>query len=423
MPKPTKGPRLGGGPAHERLLLSNLANALFTHGRITTTETKAKRLRPVAERLITFAKRGDLHARRRVIAQLRDKSVVHTLFTEIAPQVEDRQGGYTRITKLGFRKGDNAPLASIELVLEPVSGKPAPVKRDAAPAAAARSRRPPRRPRSRRPRPPRSRLPSPRRPRPTLLPRSRPTPPRSRTTPSRSPHHTHEAPATQVAGASSCPRVSGGDRGTDGRRGSAPPRASRPCSQRSARTVTAAMARAERITGAGRRVWQWSRDSGTQPRLLLAAKAALAATIAWTLAKYAPGVAADYPYYAPLGAIVAMRTTVFAGLRAGLQTLVGITLGILIAGFTMLIGDPGVIAVALAVGLGVLVSGFRILGEGYSWVPMAALFVLLVGGANAEGYSFAYVVQMAIGVGIGLAVNLTVVPRCTSGTQNGASTR
>jgi len=137
MPKPTKGPRLGGGPAHERLLLSNLANALFTHGRITTTETKAKRLRPVAERLITFAKRGDLHARRRVIAQLRDKSVVHTLFTEIAPQVEDRQGGYTRITKLGFRKGDNAPLASIELVLEPVSGTPAPVKRTAAPAAAA----------------------------------------------------------------------------------------------------------------------------------------------------------------------------------------------------------------------------------------------------------------------------------------------
>jgi large subunit ribosomal protein L17 len=137
MPKPTKGPRLGGGPAHERLLLSNLANALFTHGRITTTETKAKRLRPVAERLITFAKRGDLHARRRVIAALRDKTVVHTLFTEIAPQVADRQGGYTRITKLGFRKGDNAPLASIELVLEPVSGTPAPVTRNTAPAAAA----------------------------------------------------------------------------------------------------------------------------------------------------------------------------------------------------------------------------------------------------------------------------------------------
>jgi large subunit ribosomal protein L17 len=129
MPKPTKGPRLGGGPAHERLLLSNLANALFTHGRITTTETKAKRLRPYAERLVTFAKRGDLHARRRVIGQLRDKTVVHTLFTEIAPQVADRQGGYTRITKLGFRKGDNAPLASIELVLEPVSGTPAPVSR------------------------------------------------------------------------------------------------------------------------------------------------------------------------------------------------------------------------------------------------------------------------------------------------------
>ncbi|WP_144411391.1 FUSC family protein [Curtobacterium sp. MR_MD2014] len=170
------------------------------------------------------------------------------------------------------------------------------------------------------------------------------------------------------------------------------------------------MARAERITGAGRRLWRWSRDSGTQPRLLLAGKAALAATIAWTLAKYAPGVAAEYPYYAPLGAIVAMRTTVFAGIRAGVQTLVGITLGILIAGFTMLIGDPGVIAVALVVGLGVLVSGFRILGEGYSWVPMAALFVLLIGGGNAEGYSFAYVVQMAIGIGIGLAVNFAVVP-------------
>lgn len=170
------------------------------------------------------------------------------------------------------------------------------------------------------------------------------------------------------------------------------------------------MARAERITGAGRRVWQWSRDSGTQPRLLLAAKAALAAVIAWTLAKYAPGVAAEYPYYAPLGAIVAMRTTVFAGIRAGVQTLVGITLGILIAGFTMLVGDPGVIAVALVVGLGVLVSGFRVLGEGYSWVPMAALFVLLVGGGNAENYSFAYVVQMGIGIAIGLAVNFAIVP-------------
>jgi len=123
MPTPTKGPRLGGGPAHERLMLRNLATSLFKHGAITTTETKAKRLRPVAERLVSFAKRGDLHARRRVLAQITDKSVVHELFTSIAPQVADREGGYTRITKLGFRKGDNAPLARIELVLEPVSPK------------------------------------------------------------------------------------------------------------------------------------------------------------------------------------------------------------------------------------------------------------------------------------------------------------
>ncbi|ANF31477.1 50S ribosomal protein L17 [Leifsonia xyli] len=123
MPKPTKGPRLGGGPAHERLLLANLAAALFTHKSIKTTETKAKRLRPVAERLITFAKRGDLHARRRVLSVIQDKTVVHELFTEIAPLVAEREGGYTRITKLGFRKGDNAPMAQIELVLEPVSPK------------------------------------------------------------------------------------------------------------------------------------------------------------------------------------------------------------------------------------------------------------------------------------------------------------
>src|SRR5690606_534850 len=123
MPKPTKGPRLGGGPAHERLLLANLAAALFTHTSIKTTETKAKRLRPFAERLITFAKRGDLHARRRVLSVIGDKSVVHTLFAEIAPQVADREGGYTRITKVGFRKGDNAPMAVIELVLEPVTPK------------------------------------------------------------------------------------------------------------------------------------------------------------------------------------------------------------------------------------------------------------------------------------------------------------
>lgn len=137
MPKPTKGPRLGGGPAHERLLLANLAAALFTHKSIKTTETKAKRLRPVAERLITFAKRGDLHARRRVLAVIGDKGVVHELFTEIAPLVAEREGGYTRITKLGFRKGDNAPMAQIELVLEPVSKKPSKSKAAAAASTAA----------------------------------------------------------------------------------------------------------------------------------------------------------------------------------------------------------------------------------------------------------------------------------------------
>lgn len=132
MPKPTKGPRLGGGPAHERLMLANLAAALFTHKSIKTTETKAKRLRPVAERLITFAKRGDLHARRRVLAVIGDKGVVHELFTEIAPLVEHREGGYTRITKLGFRKGDNASMVQIELVLEPVNAKPKSAKKTAA---------------------------------------------------------------------------------------------------------------------------------------------------------------------------------------------------------------------------------------------------------------------------------------------------
>ncbi|MEN9748382.1 MAG: hypothetical protein RLZZ603_1074, partial [Actinomycetota bacterium] len=118
-------PRLGGGPAHERLLLNNLAAQLFEHKRITTTETKAKRLRPVAERLVSFAKRGDLAARRRVLQQITNKGVVHELFTNIAPQVADRNGGYTRITKLGYRKGDNAPMAVIELVLDPVVAKPA----------------------------------------------------------------------------------------------------------------------------------------------------------------------------------------------------------------------------------------------------------------------------------------------------------
>ncbi len=135
MPQPTKGPRLGGGPAHERLLLANLATALFTHKRITTTETKAKRLRPLAERLITFAKRGDLHARRRVMTIIRDKSVVHELFTEIGPLMAEREGGYTRITKVGYRKGDNAPMAVIELVLEPVNPKPKSAKKSAAAAA------------------------------------------------------------------------------------------------------------------------------------------------------------------------------------------------------------------------------------------------------------------------------------------------
>ncbi len=120
MPTPTKGARLGGSPAHERLMLANLATALFEHGKITTTEAKAKRLRPLAERLITHAKRGDLHARRRVLAVIRDKGVVHELFAEIGPRYATRPGGYTRITKIGPRKGDNAPMAVIELV-EPLA--------------------------------------------------------------------------------------------------------------------------------------------------------------------------------------------------------------------------------------------------------------------------------------------------------------
>ena len=146
MPTPTKGPRLGGSPAHERLMLANLATALFEHGRITTTEAKAKRLRPLAERLITFAKRGDLHARRRVMTVIHDKSVVHALFTEIGPNFAGRPGGYTRITKIGPRKGDNAPMAVIELV-EPMTEaviaeatgatKRAAKEKAAAPAAAA----------------------------------------------------------------------------------------------------------------------------------------------------------------------------------------------------------------------------------------------------------------------------------------------
>ena len=125
MPTPTKGPRLGGGPAHERLMLANLAASLFEHKRITTTVTKAKRLKPYAERLVTFAKRGDLASRRRVLGLISNKGVVHELFTDIAQAVENRDGGYTRITKIGNRKGDNAPMAVIELVLEPVSAQQA----------------------------------------------------------------------------------------------------------------------------------------------------------------------------------------------------------------------------------------------------------------------------------------------------------
>lgn len=118
MPTPTKGPRLGGSPAHQRMILANLATNLFEHGRITTTEAKARRLRPFAERLITKAKRDDLHHRRQVLSVIRDKGIVHALFTDIGPRYATRPGGYTRITKVGPRKGDNAPMAVIELVEE-----------------------------------------------------------------------------------------------------------------------------------------------------------------------------------------------------------------------------------------------------------------------------------------------------------------
>jgi large subunit ribosomal protein L17 len=124
MPTPTKGRRLGGSPAHQRHMMANLATALFEHGKITTTEARARRLRPVAERLITFAKRGDLHARRQVLATVTDRDVVHTLFAEIAPTFTNREGGYTRITKIGPRKGDNAAMAVIELVPEEVEVQP-----------------------------------------------------------------------------------------------------------------------------------------------------------------------------------------------------------------------------------------------------------------------------------------------------------
>jgi large subunit ribosomal protein L17 len=137
MPTPKKGARLGGGPAHQKLILSNLATSLFEHGRITTTEAKARVLRPYAERLITKAKKGDLHNRRQVLRVIRDKGVVHALFEDIAPRYAERPGGYTRITKLGPRKGDNAPMAVIELVTEEYVAKPKARKEQAAPAAAA----------------------------------------------------------------------------------------------------------------------------------------------------------------------------------------------------------------------------------------------------------------------------------------------
>ena len=135
MPQPKKGKRLGGSPAHQRLILANLVTALFEHGRITTTEAKARMLRPVAEKLITKAKRGDLHNRREVLKTIRDKGVVHVLFTEIAPTFAERPGGYTRITKIGPRKGDNAPMAVIELVTEAYAPKAASSKKTAAAAA------------------------------------------------------------------------------------------------------------------------------------------------------------------------------------------------------------------------------------------------------------------------------------------------
>ena len=139
MPKPKKGPRLGGSPSHQRLIIANLATQLFEHGRITTTETKARLLRPVAEKLITKAKRGDLHNRREVLKTVRDKSVVHELFTEIAPRFAERPGGYTRITKIGPRKGDNAPMAVIELVTEPYEANAAPAKKTAAKKSATKA--------------------------------------------------------------------------------------------------------------------------------------------------------------------------------------------------------------------------------------------------------------------------------------------
>ena len=136
MPTPTKGARMGGSPAHQKHMLANLATSLFEHGKITTTEARARRLRPYAEKLITFAKRGDMHARRQVLTVVTDKGIVHNLFAEIGPAMADRPGGYTRITKIGHRKGDAAPMAVIELVREEVGGS-RPRRRTRRPAAPA----------------------------------------------------------------------------------------------------------------------------------------------------------------------------------------------------------------------------------------------------------------------------------------------
>jgi len=142
MPTPTKGPRLGSAPSHEKMILANLATQLFEHGRITTTEAKAKRVRPLAEKMITFAKKGDLSARRQVLTVIRNKSVVHTLFTEIGPRFAERDGGYTRITKVGPRKGDNAPMAVIEVIAEGTPAKKAVVKEAASATKAAAKKAP-----------------------------------------------------------------------------------------------------------------------------------------------------------------------------------------------------------------------------------------------------------------------------------------
>ena len=204
MPKPTKGPRLGGSSSHQKAILANLATSLFEHGRIKTTEPKARALRPYAEKLITHAKKGTLHNRREVMKKIRDKDVVHTLFAEIGPFFSDRNGGYTRIIKVEARKGDNAPMAVIELVREKTvtrRGQPRPSRgcveegrareggsgltrpsTEARSSRMAKRLRPKRPSRRSRPRTPPSRRPRPPRPRPRS---PRPRPPRPRLTPTK----------------------------------------------------------------------------------------------------------------------------------------------------------------------------------------------------------------------------------------------